>query len=1006
MNRKAAPRMTLPGRRQVGMTRTLIGLVLVSFGLSVLGQPDPETERASFRVLDGFEVNLFASEREGVRKPIQIRFDPEGRLWVVGSVVYPQIKPGEDPDDEVVVLEDTDGDGRADRSTVFARGLHIPTGLELGDGGVYVGAATELLHLRDTNGDGRADQRRVVFRGFGTGDTHQTINSFCWGPQGELMMSQGLHADSRVETPWGIEELKQAGVWRLWPRPLRLDAFWSGAMGAHNPFGTVFDRWGQPIILAGNGHGIYHLTQAMIRTDRFLEQRWIWNQGRKFGGGDFVENSHWPTANQGEVVSGGYLQNTVERFRLTDDGATFRAERLPPLVESTNTAFRIVDVRFGPDGALYLCDWYNPVIGHYQASFRDPARDKAHGRIWRVTAKGRPLVRWEPLTAKSTADLVNRLGSAERWERQMTRRVLAERSPEEVASALITWLAALPLPAVEHARYEALGLLSELDRRDTDLLTKVAASPVPEARAFAARVAGEWARRWGPGAQPEWWRPLLGRLVSDDHPRVRLEAVVACSYVPDPHAIEVAVQVADRPMDSALEYAFAQCVQALRPWWEPVRQELQFENQPARAAAFAQAEGGAGSAQFAASRLRRVAEVALDPATVRQLTAVVASAGGPADLTSLLLPRSFTVGAHYDAQLHVQRLREAVDSSRQRGVTPGTNAVPLVARLLESPDPQVRAAAWRAAGQWRMESLRPGLETAANNEALSPEERSAAVEGLAGFDDDAARVSLAAWSRPGNPSFLRATAIVLQVPTQPRDAASATARWFAEPVDPEAVAEVVTAFLRQREGLSALTLALRDQPPHPAVGPVILTQLARSGRHDADLSALLAKAGGFERSEPWSAADIPTLMAAVRSGGNAARGAVVFQSPQLACTTCHSVDGTPGKIGPDLGALGTAQSLEFILGALIEPQREVKEGFMAHEVVTQDGTVLQGYLRGESANHLAVLDHLTDQVVQVPRPTIAEQRQLGSLMPAGLVDGLSADDFRDLAAYLVSLGRK
>lgn len=1005
MNWNPPHRMTFSESKQPPLTQVLIVWILASLGLSAWGQSDPETELASFRVQEGFEVNLFASERQGVRKPIQIRFDPDGRLWVVGSVVYPQIKPGEDPDDEVVVLEDTDRDGRADRSTVFARGLHIPTGLELGDGGVYVGAATELLHLRDTNGDGQADQRRVIFRGFGTGDTHQTINSFSWGPLGELMISQGLHADSRVETPWGIEELKQAGVWRFWPRQRRLDAFWSGAMGAHNPFGTVFDRWGQPLIFAGNGHGIYHLTQAMIRTDRFLEQRWIWNQGRKFGGGDFVENSHWPAANQGEVISGGYLQNTVERFRLTDDGATFQAERLPPLVESTNTAFRIVDVRFGPDGALYLCDWYNPVIGHYQASFRDPARDKARGRIWRVTAKGRPLVRWEPLTGQSTPELVRRLGSAERWDRQMARRVLAERSAEEVAPALDSWLAALPPAARESGRYEALGLLSELDRRDTALLVQVAGSPVPESRAFAARVAGEWARRRGPGGQSESWLSLLERLVSDDHPRVRLEAVVACSYVPDPHAVEVAAQVADHPLDSALEYAFAQCVQALRPWWEPVRKELHFGDQPARAAAFAQAEGGVGSAQFAAGRLRRVVEVALDADTVRQLSAVVASAGGPNELISLLLPRSFTVGTNYHADLHAQRLSEAVDSSRPRGVIPGTNAVPLMARLLESPDPRVRAAALRAAGQWRMESLRPRLDAAARDEALGSKERLAALKGIAGWNDEAARASLAAWARPGNPSFLRSLAIVLQVPSQPGEAASAAARWFVEPVDPDSVADVTTAFLRHRDGLSALTQALRNQPPHPDVRLVIRRQLARSGRHDAEMAALLGEESG-DRSAPWTASDIPQLVDAVRSGGNPARGAAIFQSPQLACTTCHSIDGTPGKMGPDLGALGTAQSLEFILGALIEPQREVKEGFMAQEVVTQDGTVLQGYLRGESAEELAVLDHLTGQVVSVPRPAIAEQRQLGSLMPAGLVDSLSTADLRDLAAYLAGLGRK
>jgi len=160
-----------------GLLCLCLCLTVVRLGVADAPHP-PAAEKASFRVLDGFDVDLFASEVDGVVKPIQIRFDPDGRLWVSGSVTYPQIKPGDPARDQVVVLEDTDGDGRADKTTVFADDLLMPTGLELGDGGLYFGSSTELLHLRDTDGDGKADDRRVVLRGFGTGDTHQTVNSF------------------------------------------------------------------------------------------------------------------------------------------------------------------------------------------------------------------------------------------------------------------------------------------------------------------------------------------------------------------------------------------------------------------------------------------------------------------------------------------------------------------------------------------------------------------------------------------------------------------------------------------------------------------------------------------------------------------------------------------------------------------------------------------------------------------------------------------------------------
>src|SRR5213082_2700353 len=218
-----------PGIYQFGIW-SFFGVWCLAFGISTLA-----AELASFQIADGFEVNLFASEQNGVVKPIQIRFDARGRLWVIGSTVYPQIEPGQAPNDKLLILEDTAGEGRCSKTTVFAQGLMIPTGLELADGGAYVGQGTELLFLKDNDGDGKADERRVVFRGFGTADAHQTINSFRWGPGGELWMSQGLHVRSRVETPWGLARLEQAGIWRMRPRLLRLEGFYGSEHEPQNP---------------------------------------------------------------------------------------------------------------------------------------------------------------------------------------------------------------------------------------------------------------------------------------------------------------------------------------------------------------------------------------------------------------------------------------------------------------------------------------------------------------------------------------------------------------------------------------------------------------------------------------------------------------------------------------------------------------------------------------------------------------------------------------------------
>lgn len=967
--------------------------------------PDPESpaaERASFRVLDGFEVQLFASERDGAVKPISIRFDARGRLWVVGSTAYPQIRPGEVANDKVTVLEDTDRDGRADRSTVFVDRLQLPLGLEVGDDGCWVSSATELIHARDTNGDDRADERRTVLRGFGTGDAHQTINSFVWGPSGELMFSQGLHANSRVETPWGLAELRQAGLFRLWPRRLQLEPIWSGAMGAHNPYGTVFDRWGQPFVFAGNGHGIYHLTPALVPTDHFLLHPSIWQQGRKFGGADVVENSHWPAQYQGEFLAGGYLQNTVERFRLTESGSTFKVERLPPLIESTNSAFRIVDVRFGPDGALYLCDWYNRLIGHYQTSLRDPGRDHVRGRIWRVTAKGRPPVPWKRLDSRTTPELAAELGSTERWNRQLAKRVLAERPTPETRAAIQSSLRS-PTQPNPQTLFEALGVLASHESIETNLLHQAVVSREPGLRAYAARVIGDsWTRLQHPLA---WLSPL----VNDSHPRVRLEAVVACSRIPRPEAVELAAQATDHPLDHHLDYAFTQTVHALKPHWIQAQRRgtLTFDGKPSRSAAFARADGSGDTVADAVARLNRVAEVALAPDAVDRLARILAASAGPKDLPILLRPRTFTFGTEHLADLQASVLETLRQRATERPVLPDGPLAPQLAPLLNHASPSLRHAALRLAGLWQVDPLRDLVANIACDTQRQTETRQAAFAALGSYAKQDDRDLLVTLTRETSTPPLRLEGIRSLARFPGSHGAALAAEWLAaEPAPEPIVHEILLPFLLRREGPDTLATEIATRPPRAENAKAALALLAASGRNAPRLLALFGQAAAIETHHDLALRDISTLAQEIRQAGQPTRGQSIFERPTLACVNCHATNGTPGKIGPDLGALGTSQSIEFILGALLDPQKEVKEGFVAHEVETRDGEVHQGYLRENTPSELALYDHLTQRVLRFRAVDIASRKQIGSLMPPGLTASLPREDLRDLVAFLSRLGRK
>jgi len=234
---------------------------------SNLGEPIQTlnaSQHPDFQLSPEVEMTLYA-ETPMLSKPIQINFDPEGRLWVAGSKLYPQIKPGQEADDQILILEDTNRDGIADRTTVFADGLLMPTGIEPGDGGAYVGQSTQLLHLKDTDGDGRADEKRIVLSGFGTEDTHHILHTLRWGHDGQLYMNQSIYIHSHLETPNGLVRLNSGGVLHLRPSTLELDVYLRGFC---NPWGHQFDRYGQSFVTDGAGfQGIsYGVPGAMYFT--------------------------------------------------------------------------------------------------------------------------------------------------------------------------------------------------------------------------------------------------------------------------------------------------------------------------------------------------------------------------------------------------------------------------------------------------------------------------------------------------------------------------------------------------------------------------------------------------------------------------------------------------------------------------------------------------------------------------------------------------------------------
>ncbi len=510
----------------------------------------PATEGlAALTVPPGYKVELFASEKEFplLANPMQLSFDNRGRLWVAVMPAYPAYRPGDAlPNDKILIYEDTDGDGKADKETVFADHLYLPIGFEFAPEGVYLSQEPNLVLLRDTDGDDKADRREIILGGFDTHDTHHAISAYAADPSGAFMLCEGVFLHSNVETPYGPVRCVDGGFFRYSPQRGLLER--TIQMKIPNPWGYAFDRWGQDFFLHTSGTPLNWSLPMQVKptfgskTPATVDLIPSAEKVRPTSGLEIVSSRHFPDEVQGDLIlcnAIGFLG--IKQHQIEDDGTGWKTTFRQDLLTSTDRNFRPVDLEFAPDGSLYVIDWHNILIGHMQHNARDPMRDHNHGRIYRITYPSRPLVKPAQVAGAPLATLLENLKEPESRTRYRTRREIRSRPASEVLPAVKQWAAKQEDP---HAKLEALWTTWGLNAVDEPLLRELLASPDFHARAAAVRVLRYNTHRIAGHAA------LLEKAAADEHGRVRLEAIVAASWLPDSAAATKIVAVgASKPLD-------------------------------------------------------------------------------------------------------------------------------------------------------------------------------------------------------------------------------------------------------------------------------------------------------------------------------------------------------------------------------------------------------------------------------------------------------------------------
>ena len=962
--------------------------------LELMDNHDPDSELENFMMLDGYEANLFASEPM-IENPIHMQWDSRGRLWVACSWSYPQLKPGQKADDKIIILEDTDNDGRADKSTVFADGLYLPTGIELANGGCYIAQSPDVFFFKDTDGDDVADVKELALTGFGIEDSHHSISAWRRGPGGWLYFQEGIFLHTQVETARGLVRNFNGGVYQYNPRTKELRVFCSGTGG--NPWGHVFDDWGQSFMV--NNPKIMYISPATGNSGENVKVETLISTSKQCGG-DLARGSHIGDDLRGQLLTGRFKGRSVVRYEFIEDGAGFNAKVLEPLIESKHPNFRPVDVKMGPDGAIYVADWYNSIINHANHDFRDPRRDNGHGRIWRITKKGSPLVEKPALVGKPINDLVAELGSAEAWNRHQARKELSERDPDVVLAALEVWVEKLDpsLPDYEHRLVEAMWACQNVERVSEGILTRVLNAKDGHARSAGARIIRYWF--------PDLTDPVgvIEKLAADPFPRVRMEAVLSAGFIPKAEAFAAALNALDHSLDNSINLALSQTTIALEDYWLPATEAGTLDFTKPTHKAYMEKKSGIG---FGDRLIAFLANPSPSAQEIAEIKTQLLDAGGDAEVMAIvknIAGKNALSDAVTIAMLEaLKELATTVKPARRTEKT-----LRALKRLLNHENPEVVLLTSENLGAWKSTDANGELLALLEASDRSREIRRAAAVSVAKLRNPNSDLKLKELAGSGDVTTRYAATCGLVVSDLDAGVEAAMTLLSENPGDDDPV-PLIQIILTDRRGATSLESKLSGVSLHPDVVSKVAAFHRSSGQLPSNIATFFktSPASGSSLSAALLAEDEGQLEADVIKLGDPHRGEEIYRRKTLSCAGCHAVGSAGAQIGPNLATIGSSAPPDYMIESLLKPSAAIAEHYENTLFTLKDGSVRMGVISFKSNNEVVIMDSAQGgKEVRLRADEIVKEQGMPSLMPEGLADQLaSRQEFLDLTKFLSVLGQ-